>query len=184
MAQAPTRDIAAARPAQRRRWLNRDRLTAILMILPSAIAIAIFVYGFIGWTGYVSLTRWTGITPDFTFVGLKNYADIFNTPRFQTDIRNTVVFTAFFLVGCLGLGLLLAMLIDRPMPVRPHPVSKLNTVAQIVLAATVLGSLGLNFDAGWALPALMGLVTILTLLSIGFYVAEWIRHFGTNGAVK
>jgi len=26
------------------------------------------------------------------------------------------------------------------------------------------------------------LVTILTLLSIGFYVAEGIRHFGTNGA--
>ncbi len=81
-------------------------------------------------------------------------------------------------------GFLLAMLIDRPMPVRPHPVSKLNTVAQIVLAATVLGSLGLNFDAGWVLPVLMALVTILTLLSIGFYVAEWIRHFGTNGAVR
>lgn len=79
-------------------------------------------------------------------------------------------------------GFLVAMLIDRPMPVRPHPVSKLNTVAQIVLAGTVLGSLGLNFEVGAALPVLMGLVTMLTLLSIGFYVAEWIRHFGTNGA--
>jgi cardiolipin synthase len=81
-------------------------------------------------------------------------------------------------------GFLLAMLIDRPMPVRPHPVSKLNTVAQIVLAGVVLGSLGLKFDAGWVLPVLMALVTILTLLSIGFYVAEWIRHFGTNGSVR
>lgn len=81
-------------------------------------------------------------------------------------------------------GFLVAMLMDRPMAVRPHPVSKLNTVAQIVLAGTVLGSLGLNFDAGWALPVLMALVTILTLLSIGFYVAEWIRHFGTNGAAR
>ena len=67
------------------------------------------------------------------------------------------------------------------MPVRPHPVSKLNTVAQIALAAVTLGSLGLKFDVGWALPVLLALVTILTLLSIGFYVAEWIRHFGTNG---
>ncbi len=79
-------------------------------------------------------------------------------------------------------GFLVAMLINRPMAVRPHPVSKLNTVAQILLAGLALASLGLNFDAGWALPVLMGLVTILTLLSIGFYVAEWIRHFGTNGA--
>ena len=81
-------------------------------------------------------------------------------------------------------GFLLAMLIDRPMPVRPHPVSKLNTVAQILLAGLVLGSTGLHFDAGWVLPAMIGLVTILTLLSIGFYVAEWIRHFGTNGSVQ
>ncbi len=31
---------------------------------------------------------------------------------------------------------------------------------------------------------MMGIVTVLTLLSIGYYVAEWIRHFGTNGAAR
>ena len=81
-------------------------------------------------------------------------------------------------------GFLLAMLMARPMAVRPHPVSKLNTVAQIVLAGLVLASLGLKFDAGWSLEVMMGIVTILTLLSIGYYVAEWIRHFGTNGAAR
>ena len=81
-------------------------------------------------------------------------------------------------------GFLLAMLMDRPMAVRPHPVSKLNTVAQIVLAGLVLGSLGLKFNAGWSLEIMMGIVTVLTLLSIGYYVAEWIRHFGTNGAKR
>jgi cardiolipin synthase len=81
-------------------------------------------------------------------------------------------------------GFLLAMLMARPMAVRPHPVSKLNTAAQIVLAGLVLASLGLKFDAGWSLEVMMGIVTILTLLSIGYYVAEWIRHFGTNGAAR
>lgn len=112
MAQLSTTSIAAAPPTARRRWLNRDRLTALLMITPSVIAIAIFVYGFIGWTSFVSLTKWSGIAPDYTFVGLKNYADIFRTGRFQTDIRNTIVFTACFLIGCLALGLLLALLVD------------------------------------------------------------------------
>ena len=79
-------------------------------------------------------------------------------------------------------GYLMAMLIDKPMRVKPHPVSKLNTVAQIGLACLVLASLGFRFDAAWALPVMMGLVTVLTLLSIGFYVAEWIRHVGSNGA--
>ncbi len=79
-------------------------------------------------------------------------------------------------------GFLVAAFMNRPMPVRPHPVSKANTLAQILLAGLVLGSLGFEFDAGWAVPVLMGLVTVLTLLSIAFYVAEWLRHFGTNGA--
>jgi len=81
-------------------------------------------------------------------------------------------------------GFLLALLMARPMAVRPHPVSKLNTVAQIVLAGLVLASLGFKFDAGWSLVVMMGIVTVLTLLSIGYYVAEWIRHFSTNGAAR
>jgi glucose/mannose transport system permease protein len=101
----------AARPAVHRRW-TVDRVAPLLMILPSVIAIAIFVYGFIAWTGVVSVSRWRGINPDFTFVGLENYIRIFGIARFQTDIRNTVVFTLLFLLGCLGIGLLLAVLLD------------------------------------------------------------------------
>jgi cardiolipin synthase len=61
-------------------------------------------------------------------------------------------------------------------------VSKLNTVAQIALAAVVLAALGFEFDAEIAVMVLMGLVTILTLLSVAFYVAEWVRHM--NAAEK
>jgi cardiolipin synthase len=55
-------------------------------------------------------------------------------------------------------------------------VSKLNTVAQIVLALVVLGALGFMFDAQVVIVMLTALVAALTLLSIGFYVAEWVRH--------
>jgi glucose/mannose transport system permease protein len=82
------------------------------MITPSVIAIAIFVYGFIGWTGYVSLSAWNQIKADYTFVGLENYQSIFNSGRFQTNIRNLIVFTTLFLFTCLALGLTLAMLVD------------------------------------------------------------------------
>ncbi len=44
-------------------------------------------------------------------------------------------------------GFMLAWLVGKPMPVRPLPVSKLNTVAQIVLAAFVLAEHGLGFGA-------------------------------------
>ena len=73
-------------------------------------------------------------------------------------------------------GVMLAWLIDKPLTLKPLLVSKLNTVAQIVLALLVLAMLALGFDAGLAVPLLMGIVAALTLLSIGFYVAAWVRH--------
>lgn len=95
------------------REIKRDRLLSILFILPSLIAIAVFVYGFIGFTGYASLSKWDSLTPDFTFVGLRNYARLFTIDRFLCDLRNTVTFTVFFLAACLILGLFLAILLDQ-----------------------------------------------------------------------
>jgi cardiolipin synthase len=68
------------------------------------------------------------------------------------------------------------------MPVRPLPVSKVNTVAQILLATLVLAEQGFGFDAALASKIVVGLVAILTLLSIGFYLAEWLRHMNSFGA--
>ena len=106
------KSLSTSRTVPRSRRWNTDRIAAILMIAPSVIAIAIFVYGFIGWTGFVSLVNWRSLDPDYTLVGLRNYAAIFSQQRFQTDIRNTIVFTLFFLVGCLSVGLLLAVMLD------------------------------------------------------------------------
>ena len=95
-----------------RRW-DWERITSILLILPSAIAIAIFVYGFIGFTGFVSLTKWNKLLPDFSLVGLRNYQTLFANPRFRIDMRNMVVFTVLFLLSCLAIGFLLAILLDQ-----------------------------------------------------------------------
>ncbi len=108
MQQAQTQPIVT----RRARRFDTDRFIAILMILPSVVAVAIFVYGFIGWTGIVSLTRWEGLKSSQEFIGLENYASIFSTTRFQTNIRNMLVFTTFFLIACLLIGLLLAVLLD------------------------------------------------------------------------
>ena len=79
-------------------------------------------------------------------------------------------------------GFMLSWVVGKPMPVRPHPVSKANTAAQIVLATLVLAERGFGFDASLAVKVIIGLVAILTLLSIGFYLAEWLRHMNSLGA--
>ncbi|MBZ0289328.1 MAG: sugar ABC transporter permease [Anaerolineae bacterium] len=100
--------------------MNRDRIIAILMLSPSVILLAIFVYGFIGITGYTSMTdsnalqQLSGLPSNF--IGLKNYSDLFTgalNQRFRVDMVNTVFFTVLFIVVCLGLGILLAILLDQ-----------------------------------------------------------------------
>ncbi|MBO0750464.1 MAG: CDP-alcohol phosphatidyltransferase family protein [Bradyrhizobiaceae bacterium] len=79
-------------------------------------------------------------------------------------------------------GVMLAWFVDKPMRVKPLLVSKLNTVAQIILASLVLGSLAfsLRFDA--AVSAATAAVAALTLASIGFYVREWVLHMSASEA--
>ena len=73
-------------------------------------------------------------------------------------------------------AIMLSWLIDKPVKLKPLTVSKLNTVAQILLALLVLASLSIGFDAEIAILALTMLVAVLTLLSVAFYVAAWVRH--------
>jgi cardiolipin synthase len=76
-------------------------------------------------------------------------------------------------------GIMLSWLVGPPLQIKPLLVSKLNTVAQIVFASVVLGSLGFNYELPTLTLILMGLVAVLTLLSVAAYVAEWVRHMNT-----
>jgi glucose/mannose transport system permease protein len=93
---------------------ENETVLAIGILMPSIIAVAIFVYGFIAWSLRVSLSKWKGLTPDFTWVGLQQYINLFNhDQRFMIDVRNTAMFTVGFILGCLILGLGLAILLDQ-----------------------------------------------------------------------
>lgn len=76
-------------------------------------------------------------------------------------------------------AIMLAWMMNRPIAVQPHPISKANTAGQIVLAALVLG--GLAFDAG--LSSLTDVVVIivggLTIFSAIAYLLTWLRHMAS-----
>ena len=78
-------------------------------------------------------------------------------------------------------AVILSWVVGKPMPVRPLPVSKVNTVAQIVFAGLVLASLGFHWQIETAVQAMTAIVAALTLLSIGFYLAAWVRHMAESG---
>ncbi len=94
--------------------MRGDRLIAFLVLLPSIIAVAIFVYGFILWTFRISFVQWDKMVPDYTFVALENWRKLFlETERFQIDLRNLVFYAAGFMTQCMILGFLIASLLDQ-----------------------------------------------------------------------
>jgi len=98
---------------KKKKRISKDHVTAIAFLLPSLILLAVFVYGFISWTGYVSFSNYNTIVPDFSFAGLKNYVYLFNDFRFQAGLRNTLFFTILFIGSIVVLGLGLAILIEQ-----------------------------------------------------------------------
>ena len=80
-------------------------------------------------------------------------------------------------------GVILSWVVGKPVGVKPHFVSKLNTAAQLLLVGLVLAALGFGFEAGWAQTILVAVVSGLTLLSVAFYLRDWVRHMGSNGVV-
>ncbi|EEE37981.1 binding-protein-dependent transport systems inner membrane component [Rhodobacteraceae bacterium KLH11] len=91
-------------------WLENHLPKVVLA--PSFIAVLIFVYGFIGWTAWVSLTR-SKLLPKYEINGFIQYERLFASPRWDTAINNLYLFGALFIVIAMVLGLLLAILLDQ-----------------------------------------------------------------------
>ena len=74
------------------------------------------------------------------------------------------------------LAVLLSWLLDHPVRIKPLAVSKLNTVAQIVLAATVLADAGFELGLESTRVILVWVTGGLTLLSLVAYLKSWLMH--------
>jgi glucose/mannose transport system permease protein len=86
---------------------------AILVVTPSILAVAIFIYSFIIWSFYISGTKWNSAVLDLSWIGGDNWLRIFTDDRFQTDVRNLALYAMGFMGQCIVLGFLLAVLIDQ-----------------------------------------------------------------------
>jgi glucose/mannose transport system permease protein len=98
---------------KRMSWLTKDMLLAILVLTPSIIAVALFIYSFIGWTFYISTVKWNSQIRDYTFVGLTNWERMVTDRRFHIDLRNLLFYAAGFMTQCIVFGFILASLLDQ-----------------------------------------------------------------------
>ncbi len=154
------------------RSFSWDRLTPFLLIAPSIVLIAIFVYGFIGYTAFVSTTKWYGIVPDYTSAGLTQYTDLFQLPRFQADIQNTIQFTILFLAGCILLGFGAAYLLDQH--VRGTIIFQNVFLFPLAIAFVVTGTVW-----RWILNPSFGINLLFEQAHLNFLESPWLADTRT-----
>ena len=82
------------------------------VLAPTTIVMIVCMYGFIAWTGLLSLTK-SRMMPQWEFVGLDQYVRLFNNPRWHVAVDNLFIFLILFILIALVLGLLLAIFLDQ-----------------------------------------------------------------------
>jgi len=140
----------------------------------------------------------------FVVAGISDAIDGFLAKRFnwQTELGayldpladKMLVVSIFVALGVLGelpswlviavvsrdilivMAVVLSWLLDNPVRIKPLVVSKINTVTQIVLAATVLADEGFGLGIGDIRTALVWATAASTLASLVAYMRAWLAH--------
>ncbi|MFZ5848271.1 MAG: carbohydrate ABC transporter permease [Actinomycetota bacterium] len=85
----------------------------LLLLSPTIVLIAVFVYGLIGQNINISLSNRHSIGPATEYVGLENFTNLFTEDRFQHAMTNLLTYTVVFMGGTMFFGLLWALLLER-----------------------------------------------------------------------
>ena len=83
----------------------------ITFLLPSLLGLLIFKVGAMLYSLYISFTDWN-LFGSPKFVGLENYIQIFQDPRFYDSLKNTLLFIIGYLPIVVVLSLGVALLLN------------------------------------------------------------------------
>ena len=116
----------------------KDNLVAYSFILPNFLGFAIFTLGPILFAVYLAFTKWNG-SGNITFVGLKNFIDLWSDSRFLTSLKNTIVYSVAVVPLTVVASLFLAILLNQKIYARNffRTVNFFPYVASLVAVAVV-----------------------------------------------
>lgn len=154
---------------QRLHWFRGDTALAVIVLSPSILATAVFIYGFILWTGYISTVKWNTVVEDYTFVGLQNWIALFSMERFQWDLRNLLLFAAGFMAQCIIIGLLLAILLNQK--IKGEALFRTIIILPFAVSGIVTG-----VAWRWLMQPTTGINLLLRQLGLENFYYEWNSH--------
>lgn len=83
-----------------------------LVLAPGFVLGLAFIYGLMAWNGYLSFSA-SRLLPNYEWAGLVHYQTLWANERWWVALRNLGLFGGLFIAGAMGLGLLMAILLDQ-----------------------------------------------------------------------
>lgn len=139
---------------------------SILSISPSLAVVAVFVYGFMIWTVYISFTA-SRMVPNYEWAGLKNYVRLWSSSRWDVAFTNLIVFTVLFAGLCIVIGLTLAILLDQK--IRGQAIFRTIYLYPMALSFIVTGNVW-----KWILNPGLGIEQLVHSWGIAGFTFDWI----------
>ncbi|KZL13707.1 sugar ABC transporter permease [Pseudovibrio sp. Ad26] len=103
-------------PQQRKQQMSvLDRLQRYLpqlVVAPPFLLLVFFVYGFIAWTGIISLTN-SRMLPTFDIQGIQQYVRLLAMDRWNVAFDNLLIFGSLYILFSITIGCVLAVLLDQ-----------------------------------------------------------------------
>ena len=145
-------------------WLQKN--LPRIVISPSFAVILWFVYGFILWTFYVSLTK-SKMLPRYDFWGIDQHFRLWSNPRWFTAVENLLIFTILFVVICILIGILLSILLDQK--IRAEGFLRTIYLYPMALSFIVTGTAW-----KWMLNPTMGIEKLITDWGFNDFTFDWL----------
>ncbi|MBL7500524.1 sugar ABC transporter permease [Frankia sp. CNm7] len=132
----------------------RDRARPWLYLAPVIVALLVWVYGPLVFTGVLSFMDWNLTAPHPSWVGTDNYTLLTDDPRFGEAVRNTLVYAAAMLPFATLVPMALAVALWK----RPGRVS--NVYRTLLFLPVVLAPVATAVVWQFLLDPLSGLVNV------------------------
>lgn len=146
----------------------RPHALARLVLLPTIVLTVVGVYGSILWTLNISFT-FSEMLPVNEYVGLAQYTELLRQDRWQVAYTNLFLFGGFYILFCLGAGLILAIALDQDIRGR----SVLQTILLYPIALSFIVT-GLAWR--WLLNPTTGLQDFVRQLGFEDFAFDWLSN--------
>ena len=145
-------------------WLKKN--LPKIVVAPSFAVLLWFVYGFIAWTFYVSLTK-SKLLPNYEFWGIHQYIRLWQMPRWHIAVENLFIFTTLFIILCIFIGVILSIFLDQK--IRSEGFLKTIYLYPMALSFIVTGTAW-----KWILNPTMGIEKFVHQLGFESFQFDWL----------